>query len=495
MMGFPIGTAFKPFANLRNISAEPINVTPVLEPANDSNSTVELRGKTIALLPNETVHLDFDDLIGHSGARTSMLNALFEVVGPQNALLVYSGSVDQTGNYVFEVEPQAVSVTETKQIPYWSTAAGYDTMITVWNPTDSEQQADLKFFTDSGAYSVPLKLKGHSTAALSVRDLQTAKQDGDPGRRFASMRYGSAWISAASGTSGELNVVASVGVYNAKRGTCGTICPSCIGYIDYWIIYDPLGLGDGYEFQDQAFTQNEAGGIGDVSSHSTWVSSNNSIATQLGSGNYRGNSLGTFTASASLIELSSDHSDCVRGQPCPTDYFNDSSPSSVAIVDSWFTDGSLTNAVSSWQDQGNGNYQLTVSGPAYVIIQDFQSATPLSTPICTFPSVWCAVIDGVQFGITVGIAIGSLVGLHNIWAQMVPCPIGWPGWNPNQGPSGWTPEQQNGKPYYVSPDKTKSVSPDLDSSEHGPHWDYNDKLTKQKNWRVWPSGQMTPKKG
>ncbi len=43
------------------------------------------------------------------------------------------------------------------------------------------------------------------------------------------------------------------------------------------------------------------------------------------------------------------------------------------------------------------------------------------------------------------------------------------------------------------PDRVKCTHPDLDNPTEGPHWDYNDKLTRERNWRIWPNGKMTPK--
>ena len=52
----------------------------------------------------------------------------------------------------------------------------------------------------------------------------------------------------------------------------------------------------------------------------------------------------------------------------------------------------------------------------------------------------------------------------------------------------------NGDVIYIGPNGT-SAHPDLGNETDGPHWDYNDRNRKPKNWRIWPDGTMTPKKG
>jgi uncharacterized Zn-binding protein involved in type VI secretion len=88
--------------------------------------------------------------------------------------------------------------------------------------------------------------------------------------------------------------------------------------------------------------------------------------------------------------------------------------------------------------------------------------------------------------VLIGEAAGAVNGIES--------PIGYPGDDPSRCPEGWIASTNAvGKPYYESPDRTKSLSPDLDNPKEGPHWDYNDRLRKPRNWRIWPNGKMTPK--
>ena len=55
-----------------------------------------------------------------------------------------SGSVDQKNNYVFEVKPYGVAESAAKELCYWSTSNGDDTMLTLWNPADEPQDLGLR---------------------------------------------------------------------------------------------------------------------------------------------------------------------------------------------------------------------------------------------------------------------------------------------------------------------------------------------------------------
>lgn len=58
------------------------------------------------------------------------VNLVFDTQG-QSGLLMASGSVDQTNTYVFEVAPRGTTMNAGKNLSYWSTADGDDTMVTI----------------------------------------------------------------------------------------------------------------------------------------------------------------------------------------------------------------------------------------------------------------------------------------------------------------------------------------------------------------------------
>ena len=136
---------------------------------------------------------------------------------------------------------------------------------------------------------------------------------------------GSAWLSSVGGTDKEMTVVASVGTFNVSTATCGTTCPTCLGITAYWIAPDPFDWSAQSSVQIFAHQQNTGGGVSAATDQSAWQSDNTSVATVSSPGLYYGVSIGSFNARAQAELLSSDHSDCVRGNPCPTETFQDMS--------------------------------------------------------------------------------------------------------------------------------------------------------------------------
>jgi hypothetical protein len=231
MMGFPEGIRFEPFAFLRNVSGHPLLVTPTVNFSQDGQPiTIDL--ELVTLEPNESTELQVSRLLKKAGLHDihGSINVAFDIDAVPGSLLVSTGSVDESGNYVFEVEPQALQTTTTKQIPFWSTADGNDTMINLWNPSYTEQSAVLTFFYPEGQYRYPIYLAPKASTMVSVKELQMMGTAETGANRFPqTAKTGSAWLSSAAGTDEDLNVIASVGTFNALTATCGTTRPIVLG--------------------------------------------------------------------------------------------------------------------------------------------------------------------------------------------------------------------------------------------------------------------------
>lgn len=147
MMGFPRGTTFQPYVFLRNIGNEALTVNPAVNFSQDGPpKTVDL--PSITLGPSQSSEMHVGRLLHQAGVHgiQGQINLTFEVNAGPGSLLATTGSVDQSGNYVFEVEPSALQTTTTKQISFWSVADGNDTMINLWNPSTKDQSVVLTFF-------------------------------------------------------------------------------------------------------------------------------------------------------------------------------------------------------------------------------------------------------------------------------------------------------------------------------------------------------------
>ncbi len=123
MMGFPRGTTFQPYVFLRNIGNEALTVNPAVNFSQDGPpKTVDL--PSITLGPSQSSEMHVGRLLHQAGVHgiQGQINLTFEVNAGPGSLLATTGSVDQSGNYVFEVEPSALQTTTTKQISFWSVA-------------------------------------------------------------------------------------------------------------------------------------------------------------------------------------------------------------------------------------------------------------------------------------------------------------------------------------------------------------------------------------
>ncbi len=150
--------------------------------------------------------------------------------------------------------------------------------------------------------------------------------------------------------------------------------------------------------------------------------------------------------------------------------------------------GFLNETVIGWQNEGNGTYQITLTGPGYGTGLDrgfFSEADVIDVPPCPFPSLPCAIVNGARVVVTVGIAAYDLYKLWQIWHMREASPVGWPGYDPENPtlPDGWdyqTDPQGNPTGDYVknNPDGSQeTLHPECGPGQggsHGPHWDYGE---------------------
>ncbi|MGA8762459.1 MAG: hypothetical protein WB562_06175 [Candidatus Sulfotelmatobacter sp.] len=137
MMRFPAGTTFTPYSLLRNVSDQPAIVTPSVYWM-EGAAARSARLQPLGILPYQTQSLDVPALLAESGLQNfnGSFNLVFDVEG---SVLMASGSVDQKNTYVFEVLPGSAKESASKNLSYWSTANGDDTMVTLWNPADESR--------------------------------------------------------------------------------------------------------------------------------------------------------------------------------------------------------------------------------------------------------------------------------------------------------------------------------------------------------------------
>jgi len=228
-------------------------------------------------------------------------NLVFDTNGPKGALLVAGGSVDQRYTYVFEVRPRGIGESASKDLHYWSTANGDDTMVTVWNPADEAQDFVFALFYSGGHYFYPMRLDARATHTFNISEIvHSGLPDSEGNVIPVAIQSGKAEIGGPLGENQLVLVTMDSGIYNVRKATCGAPpCETCNGFMSVSIVDNPFVVAVGGTKQQVMRAQWNTGTYYDYTSQSTWSSSNTSVAT-VNTGVVSGVGAGSVTVSAVL---------------------------------------------------------------------------------------------------------------------------------------------------------------------------------------------------
>ena len=323
MMSFPAGTEFKPFSVLRNISNEPVTVSPSFYWM-QGGAARSGQLKSFVVQPAKTTSLDVQSLLSNAGLGNfnGSVNLVLDIQGKPHSLLLASGSVDQTKTYVFQVIPRAVRESASKSLSYWSTGNGDDTMVTVWNPADEAQDFVFTLFFSGGHYDLPIHLDARATRMFNVSEvIQNQIPDSAGNVISASIHEGSARISGTQGEVQDILVAIDAGTYNVHKATCSYYCIWCDGYIDAALGIVPFGVAKGGTKQLNVTAYWDGGTQYNVNNFVTWSSTKTNIAT-VKTGSVTGVAPGTATISG-FGSLAYYYNYCAYDPTsCPSDYQN-----------------------------------------------------------------------------------------------------------------------------------------------------------------------------
>lgn len=399
MNGFPAETVFMPYLSLRNTSTKPLDVIlRVNYMKGSAPATVNLPPQR--LRPMEARQIDMSlALAGLALADfNGVINLAVSLTGQPGDLVLASGSVDQTGTYVFEVEPQGTGTSQMKFANYWSVAGGNDTMYSLWNPTDTAQDLKLTFYygDGSGKYVLPMHLAGQASAMVDMKEVIMQQRPDSAGNIIPfAIQEGSVTIANAKGDHEQMTIVISGGVYNAADATCGPPgCINCCGYSNF-----ANTPGNGFscavgETMDFTTTGTDCSGSTTVFG-ADWSSDNTSYATMnvstmsglspgaVNIGNYLGNVVvysGQFCAGY----------DCPSSAPTITSSGNIKPTISGPTTVWWFggisSSGSYPTSISLTSNGGGGTVWSVVAGGSEVSINPTGSTVTVSASGSAFSS-------------------------------------------------------------------------------------------------------------
>jgi hypothetical protein len=339
MMFFPAGTTFTPYSVLRNISERPLSFTPTLwwmEGGKPRSAALP----SITLQPFQTQSLDLASLLPLFGPKNfnGSFNIEFNTVARRGSVVLSSGSVDQTGNYVFEVIPRGVTEGASKSLQQWSTGNGDDTMVTIWNPADETQDFVFTLLFDGGHYMLPLHMEARETRAFNISEIiQNQVPDAEGNLIPPSVRQGTAKLSGSLGENQHILVAVESGIYNVRKATCGVTCQTCDGYTNYVITLDDFGVAVNGTQQETATGTYYTGGQYNMTGSSTWTSSNHSVFTVSG-GLVKGVAAGTATTTSTTPPEPVQVGEYCSGNflGCPQSPFGNSASGTVQVPNSLF---------------------------------------------------------------------------------------------------------------------------------------------------------------
>ncbi len=284
-MHFPLHTRFQPYLLLYNASGHPRSVSVRATYAlHGVSRSQELGHLLVAGGSVSAFDLSSSPLNGVTPDDHSVhLEQSFE--GNEDDLLTQAGSVDDSGNYVFEVDTQPEQWTISRTLCYWSVFGETDSMISLWNYTQHPTDLNLTLYYSGGTYTVPIHLAPSASYEVNVGTLIRLQLPDVAGHILPTyITQGSAILSDAKGENQHMEVTSAVSTYNVRNGTCSNQCGSCNGVTNAFVDPSTLNLSTPGSASVSAFLSYNTGSVENVTYSAIWGSSKTDVATVDSSG-------------------------------------------------------------------------------------------------------------------------------------------------------------------------------------------------------------------
>lgn len=362
-MLFPAGTIFTPYVIVRNNSTNNLSLQ-LAGNCTVGNKASDFILGSVSLAPQQTQQVNIPALLSAANLSTyeGFFNFKATFAGNPGDLLLETGSVDQSYNFVFEVPPAREQPGGPAQnYSYWNSGGDTDTMVTLWNYSNQDQDFVVTFFHQQGKYEMPVHLAAHATYSMSMAALI---RSGTPDRNGVTIPsnifQGSAKVSGTNvgDHAQKISVAVSIATYNSRTGTCNYPCEYCDGPFDFYILPTTGTVGVGLSTSFTGFGEFYDGTF-DVSALSEWSSEDDSVASASDNdGTVVGVAAGSTLIDASYTDVDPAQWTCQGISGCTNQ---------VELDDSATIDVTPTITSISPNDVlvGSSNVQVTISGTGF----------------------------------------------------------------------------------------------------------------------------------
>ncbi len=318
MEGFPPTIKFSPYGYARNTNSSAVTLH-ALANYMDENGPHSVPMPDISLPPGAALNLNLAKN-ARVPLQNGMLNVQFTYTAACGSVLLTTGSVDSSGSYVFEVDPQGVGKTWGHTSQFWQVGAGTDSMYSIWNPTAQPQ--DLRVTIQYGAgsvYQYTLHLDANASAMISIMDLMRSGKPDASGRIIPSTASMGSLTVGGIGTDmrNVVTFVMSSGTYNPVAGTCCQGYQTCNGATGCTVTQVSFTVAIGSDVAEVFMCSANGGGQTNYTGSAAWNSSAPSIIT-VTTGNAEGMEPGQSTIGAQISLPPYIPQYCLGNGNCPT---------------------------------------------------------------------------------------------------------------------------------------------------------------------------------
>lgn len=153
-------------------------------------------------------------------------------------------------------------------------------MVTLWNPADEAADFIFELTYSGGHYDLPVHLEPRATRTFTVSEIvKSGLPDANGNVVPSDVLQGGAKISGSQADNEAILIAMDAGTYNVRKGTCIAYCQTCSGVTSTSVAANPFSVAVGGQNQLSLYETWNTGSQTDLTSASSWTTSNAGLAT------------------------------------------------------------------------------------------------------------------------------------------------------------------------------------------------------------------------